>query len=96
MDGNVICHPFIIGELACGQLTNRREILDLLDTLPKTAVAEQNEILEFIESKKLFGIGIGFIDTHLLASALLSRAKLWTEDKNLKKAANRIHLAYQG
>ena len=90
-----MCHPFIIGELACGNLKNRKEIISLLQTLPTAQTAEDYEILQFIESKKLFGTGIGLIDVHLLVSALLSRAFLWTADIKLHKAAGRLNILYR-
>ncbi len=79
----VIVHPFIIGELACGSLRNRKEILGLLGKLPHAVVADHEEVLALVERKHLFGTGIGWIDAHLLASAMLSRARLLTLDKQL-------------
>ena len=89
----VLCHPFVIGELACGNLANRTEILSLLDQLPKTLVASDSEVLFFIENNNLNGKGIGYIDAHLLASVSLSRpAQLWTRDKRLAFAASELGL----
>jgi predicted nucleic acid-binding protein len=79
----VLCHPFVIGELACGWLESRQEILERLDLLPKAVSVQHPEALEFIDSHGLWGKGIGFIDVHLLASAFLSDARLWTRDKRL-------------
>lgn len=87
-NGEVSCHPFIIGELACGNLKNRSEILTLLHALPMAIMAEHTEVLEFIESHRLMGLGLGLIDIHLLASSLLSEISLWSLDKRLKKAAS--------
>ncbi|MCZ6876850.1 MAG: PIN domain-containing protein [Acidobacteria bacterium] len=95
VDGQVLCHPFIIGELACGGLKNRKEIISLLKTLPGTIMAEIDEILEFIEHQKLIGVGIGLVDVHLLASALLTKALLWTTDRNLRAAATRLNILYK-
>ena len=95
MDGEVLCHPFIIGEIACGYLTNRREILSLFQNLPMARIADEEELLTFIEQRKLYGLGVGFIDVHLLASALLSGVKLWTEDKKLQKAAYSLRISFQ-
>ena len=81
----VMLHPFIIGELACGSIKNRKEILDLLNELPQVDVAEHQEVLRLIEDRKLFGKGIGLIDAHLIASALISKVKLLTMDKPLEK-----------
>jgi predicted nucleic acid-binding protein len=92
-EGRVLCHPFIIGELACGNLQNRREILSLLQTLPKAVQAEHKEIMEFIENYRLMGIGLGYIDMHLLASALLTKVPLWTMDKKLHEMTVKLNLA---
>lgn len=93
-EGEVIIHPFIIGELACGGIKNRKEILSLLHSLPKATVIELDEYLTFIESQRLFGKGIGFVDIHLLASALLESNFLWTRDKNLKSIAQKLKLSF--
>jgi predicted nucleic acid-binding protein len=79
----VVIHPFIIGELACGNLRNRLEILHLLNELPQVTVAEHSEVLGFIESNRLYGTGIGLIDAHLMAAALLTDSKILTFDKAL-------------
>ena len=87
-DGDVICHPMIVGELACGNIKNRNEILGLLQSLPsvqQVQQVEQDEILPFIEDKKLMGKGLGYIDMHLLVSAILADAFLWTLDKRLSE-----------
>lgn len=94
LDREVLCHPFIIGELACGRLHNRKEILSLLQNLPQAQTAEHEEILALIEYKKLFGLGIGLVDIHLLASALLTKVALWTLDKRLRKVAVKLELLY--
>ena len=86
-EGQVLCHPFVIGELACGNLKNRSDILSLLQTLPTVRTAEEEEVLQFIEKYRLMGKGLGYIDVHLLASSLLSHAPLWTFDKRLGDAA---------
>ena len=91
--GIVVCHPFVIGELACGNLKNRREILESLQALPTVEVAEQIELLEFIENKGIMGKGLGWIDMHLLASSLLSHVQLWTSDKRLKQVATDLDLS---
>ena len=87
----VLTHPFVIGELACGNLRKRDEILRLLKGLPQAKLASQEEVLYMIEHKRLMGLGIGFIDAHLLASAVLSDAvALWTRDKRLQKVAGKL------
>jgi len=85
--GEVLAHPFVIGELACGQIRNRREILGLLATLPSASVADHDDVLAFVDAHRLSGRGIGWIDAHLLASALLSRARLITLDSRLSRVA---------
>ena len=90
---NVLMHPFVLGELACGNLSNRKEILTLLKNLPKSSVATDNEVLFFIEQHKLMGRGIGYIDTHLLAAvALNGSARLWTRDKRLRAVCDSLLL----
>lgn len=94
-DGRVFCHPFVIGELACGKLKNRSEILDALKELSLAPTIDLDEYMQFVELNRLHGMGIGFVDVHLLASALLADATLWTNDKRLKKAALDLGIAYQ-
>jgi len=94
MNVQVICHPFIIGELACGNIKNRIEILSLLQALPLSKTIDFNEYLFFLDKHKLMGRGIGFVDIHLLASAQLTGIKLWTMDKRLNSAAAQLELAY--
>ena len=92
--GQVLCHPFIVGELACGNLKNRSDILALLQTLPTVRTAEEDEVLPFIEKYRLMGKGLGYIDVHLLASSLLSHVPLWTFDKRLGDAAAVLGIRY--
>ena len=92
---DVAIHPFIIGELACGTIKNRDEILNLLQTLDSSPEISLKELLRFIDLNKLQGKGIGCIDVHLLASSLLSDCKLWTNDKKLHNIAQKIGIAYQ-
>jgi predicted nucleic acid-binding protein len=92
-EGRVICHPFIIGELACGNLHNRTEILVYLQALPRANQAEHLEVMQFIENYRLMGKGLGYIDIHLLASAVLTRVPLWTLDKKLNEVAVNLELA---
>lgn len=94
LNGEVVCHPFVIGELACGNIKNRYEILTLLQSLPETPTIDLAEYLYFIEQNHLSGIGIGFVDVHLLASAKLSGIPLWTKDKRLKETALKLKVFY--
>jgi predicted nucleic acid-binding protein len=90
----VLTHAFVIGELACGNLKNRREIFDLLRALPSAVMATDEETLNFIEERRLMGKGIGYIDAHLLASVTLTNdARLWTADKRLAAVAADLRLA---
>lgn len=92
--GLVLSHPFVIGELACGQLKSRAEILGLLAALPQARVAQEQEVLFFIERHKLMGRGIGYIDAHVLtATALTEGARLWTRDKRLDLLARELEIA---
>ena len=86
-EGVVAGHPFVVGELACGNLRNRAEILCLLSNLPSAAVAGHEDVLQLIEVRRLMGTGLGWIDVHLLASALLSGFRVWTLDRRLRTAA---------
>jgi len=91
--GLVACHPFVIGELACGHLRRRQETLGLLAALPEVRVAEHEEILALVDRHRLFGRGLGWIDVHLLGGALLSSCALWTTDRTLGEAARSLHIA---
>jgi predicted nucleic acid-binding protein len=92
--GRVLAHPFITGELALGSLQNRDVVLNALKGLPQAAVAVDDEALRFIGQQTLFGIGIGYIDAHLLAAVRLTQgALLWTRDKRLRTAAGRLGLS---
>lgn len=92
--GQCCIHPFVIGELACGNLSNRQEILGLLQSLPRLSTATDEEALFFIEQHRLMGRGIGYVDTHLLAATMIHAARLWTRDKRLKDIAETLGLAY--
>ena len=92
----VVCHPFIIGEVACSHLKDRKEIISLFQALPSVTMPEHTEVLEFLERNRLMGLGMGWIDVHLLASALLNRVSLWTMDKKLREVATRLNVRYEG
>ena len=94
LDGLVLGHPHVIGELALGQLSDRRELLGLLANLPQAKVATDAEVMTMIDTRQLFGLGIGYTDAHLLAAAMLtSDAQLWTRDKRLATTAGNLGLA---
>lgn len=95
-NGDVQAHPFVIGELALGNLTRRQEILGLLNNLPLARTATDSEVLAMIEARQLFGLGIGYVDAHLLAASLLTTGTgLWTRDKRLASVAVQLGLARQ-
>jgi predicted nucleic acid-binding protein len=92
---DVLVHPFVIGELALGNLPRRFQFLRDLEDLPRSATATDPEVLKLIDNQKLHGRGIGYVDAHLLASARLSEeALLWTLDDRLHLAAMQMKLAY--
>jgi predicted nucleic acid-binding protein len=92
--GEVESHLFVTGELACGNLKRRAEILSLIDSLPKVLEADHDEVLSLVESRRLVGSGLGWIDVHLLASALLGHTTIWTLDKRLAEQAQRLNLLH--
>ena len=93
-EGQVLGHPWVTGELALGHLSRRSEILGLLHNLPQATVATDDEVLAFIDIRQLFGLGIGYVDAHLLAATTLTTAaRLWTRDKRLALAAVQHGLA---
>jgi predicted nucleic acid-binding protein len=91
----VLAHPFVIGELACGTPRNREEVLTLLGALPEAKAAEHEEVMRVVEREKPCGRGIGWIDAHVLASARLSDALLWTLDRRLSEIASGLALAFE-
>jgi predicted nucleic acid-binding protein len=94
-ESNVLVHHFVIGELACGNLRRRSEVLALLGELPKAHHASDQEVLYFIERHRLMGLGIGYVDANLLASvSLTAEARLWTRDKRLSSVAQRLKLHF--
>ena len=90
--GEVWTHPFVIGELACGALKRRSEILALLAALPHAPLLKHQDVLEFVESHRLMAQGIGWIDVHLLASATLGGIPIWTLDRRLHAVGRRLRL----
>lgn len=91
-DGLVVCHPFVIGELACGSFARREEVLSLLERLPALEVVSNKEARSFLDAHTLAGGGIGWVDVHLLASARLAGVGLLTADRALDRAARRVGL----
>jgi predicted nucleic acid-binding protein len=91
----VWCHPLVIGELACGNMKHRSDVLDSLALLPATPIIEYQEVLAFLETHKLFGQGLGWVDVHLLASALLQHVTIWTRDQPLRQAAKRLRCSFE-
>ena len=91
--GEVLIHPSVIGELACGNLRNRSQVLELMQGLPAAKVASDAEVLLLIEREQLMGRGIGYVDVHLLAAARLSHCRLWTQDRRLAAVAEEQGLA---
>lgn len=92
--GQVWMHSFVLGELACGNLRSRAEVLSLLQALPSMPVSTDKEALFFIDQHELMGRGIGYVDVHLLASARLGGTRLWTRDKRLHTVATELGLAH--
>jgi len=92
--GLVFCHPFIVGELACENIKNRNEILSLLKALPMASIVEHDEVLTFIEDKNLARKGLGYIDIHILASAMLSGYAIWSLDKKLSEEAMDMNVGF--
>lgn len=91
----VAMHPFVVGEIACGNLRDRESILELLQDLPSAEVADTGEVLQFIARHALHGKGIGYVDVHLLASvALTEGAKIWTRDLKLHRIAAALGCAH--
>ena len=94
-DDQVLMHPMVIGELACGNLPNREYVLDLLKELPQMTVADWEEVLFFIERHRLMGRVIGYVDAHLVvAAALTAGARIWTLDRRLRVIAAELDLVH--
>ena len=90
----VVLHTFVLGELACGNLSNRKEIIALLHALPDATKVEDDELLLFIERRRLMGRGIGLIDLHILASCCIDSCLLWTRDKRLRVVAKEMNIDF--
>lgn len=94
LKAEVVCHRFVVGELACGLIRNRNEVLSLLRALPSAVEADHDEVMDFLERNQLMGKGLGLIDIHLMASAFLSGIPLWTLDNKLRRECSRLRIAY--
>jgi predicted nucleic acid-binding protein len=92
----ILRHDFIIGELACGNLPARQNFLTELWEYPPVTQASNQQAFEFLETHKLWGLGLGWIDLHLLTSAVISHAQLWTLDRRLVDIAARFAISYSG
>lgn len=90
---DVVIHPFVLGELACGNLANRKEIITLLHALPHVTKVDDDELLLFIEHHRLMARGIGLVDAHILASCRIDTCLLWTRDKRLHALASEMKIA---
>lgn len=90
----ILMHPMVIGELACGHFKHRDEIIDLMQNLPRINLAKHDEVMVFIETHQLMGQGLGWIDMHLLASCRLEGCPIWTRDKRLQAMAEGLKLTY--
>ena len=89
-NAEVWCHPFVQGELACGNLQNRNEVLSLMAALPQAPMATHAEALALVEGREPMATGLGWVDVHLLGSALLAGVPFWTLDRPLVQAAKRL------
>lgn len=95
--GAVLGHPFVVGEIACGNLARRAVTLGLLQDLPMAVVADAHEVLVFLDHHQLHGKGLGYVDVHLLvATALTGGAALWTRDRRLHAVAHAVGCAHGG
>lgn len=91
----VLSHPWVIGEIAVGTFKHRERILDELNSLPTATVADHDEVMHFISSHRIYGLGIGYIDAHLLVAVQLTPdAVLWTRDKRLTQVAEKLKIAF--
>ena len=92
--GLVLMHPFVSGELACGNLRNRTAVMSDLETLPPAGLASNAEVFRLLEDRQLWGRGLGWVDLHLLAAAMLSKCEFWTLDKRLAQAGKALGLSW--
>lgn len=95
-EGDIGCHPFVIGEVGLGSLAHRAEILSLMAALPAARVVRHEEAVALVARERLHGAGIGWVDVHLLASALVERWSRWTLDRRLAVVARDLSVAWDG
>jgi predicted nucleic acid-binding protein len=93
--GDAECHDFVLGELACGTLPHREEVLVLMRTLPRIAAVTQDETMALVAERRLWGRGLGWVDVSLLAATLVARAQIWTLDRRLRKVAHDLGVAWE-
>jgi predicted nucleic acid-binding protein len=92
--GDIVSHPFVIGELALGKFKGREKFVAELAGIRQAAILDPEFVLTFIERAKLSGSGIGYVDAHLLASAVANQLRLWTGDLRVEAAARRLGVAF--
>ncbi len=95
MQGAIVMHEFVVGELAVGNFRNRKSMLNLLDSIPKLSKLTHDEFIYFLEKNSIYGKGVGFVDIHLLGSTKLAGVKIWTLDKRLLELAKNQNLDYK-
>lgn len=95
VEEEVAVHPFVIGEIAAGNLKHRTEVLDSFALLPRVAVVEENEVHHLLDSRRLWGAGLGWVDLHILAAAKLSGCRIHTADRAMNEIAVRLDVAYR-
>lgn len=93
--GDVQCHDFVLGELACGSLPRREEVLLLIQTLPRIAAVSNDEAMALVAERRLWGRGLGWIDVNLLAAALVGGGSLWTLDRRLRTVAQDLGVGWE-
>jgi len=94
--GEIVCHPFVIGEISLGSLRQRETVLSLLSELPVASVVPHDDVMALVERRGLAGKGIGWVDAHLIASALASGVSLWTLDRRLAAVSQALRLSGEG
>jgi predicted nucleic acid-binding protein len=93
--GDVECHDFVLGELACGMLPRREDVLTLMQALPRLTPVPHGEVMSLVSERQLWGRGLGWVDVNLLAAALVARAGLWTMDRRLRRVASSLEVGWE-